>query len=503
MCALALATMSNCLDATEITIVLETDVACGTVNANGVSIAIGAPADESQPPSALGTTCSDGGIGSLVVLPSHAIDEPVGIRVVLGVDRKAELCSEDAGYAGCIVARRAIRYAPHHPLVLPIDLQQSCVGQACDPTSTCVNAACVDASAPCDPNGDCTIDAGAPPTQACAPPVLVAPLASTTLVTPRLVQVNALSYAVAWETQLVNDPSRAYDAVVVTSSGGPSSSVSTFATSPTLAVGSNIGPLGTDGVSLLAAMYQSTSSVIIAIPFGGTLGQSTSTPTITESLFGMFYEPSRTGYVFAGLSPPMNWPSLIVASPTGGTVTVNPMATVIGMAGIGLVRYGNFYFATMHDNAATCWLRPATMSGTTFTMGTTQSFSGCDAMRYAQTPSANTLVATSSSGALSVSINGTNGIPLGPVNAENAFPTFQALVTGTTFRVVWTHGGVISTSPFTGSSTSAATTDLFTTGFTSGYGSGFDAVSDGATGYALAFWANLGGKSGVYFTHCN
>jgi hypothetical protein len=124
-------------------------------------------------------------------------------------------------------------------------------------------------------------------------------------------------------------------------------------------------------------------------------------------------------------------------------------------------------------------------------------------LRYAETPSANTLVAISSGGALSVSINGTNGIPLGPVNAENAFPTFQALVTGTTFRVVWTHGGVISTSPLTGNSTSAASTDLFTTGFTSGYGSGFDAVSDGSTGYALAFWANFGGHTGIYFTHCN
>jgi hypothetical protein len=30
------------------------------------------------------------------------------------------------------------------------------------------------------------------------------------------------------------------------------------------------------------------------------------------------------------------------------------MATVTGVGGLGLVKYGNFYYATMHDNAGVC-----------------------------------------------------------------------------------------------------------------------------------------------------
>ena len=154
---------SSCLDPTEIVLQLSTDVACSAVVANGVAIAIGAPDDDDASSVHVVTMlCSpDGSIGSLVVTPSGAIDQDIGVRVTLGVDASAETCGPPR-YDGCIVSRRALRFDPHTPLTLPISLDQACIGVPCTPDSTCVNGTCVDASVPpC--TGICGVEDAAPP----------------------------------------------------------------------------------------------------------------------------------------------------------------------------------------------------------------------------------------------------------------------------------------------------------------------------------------------------
>ncbi len=109
-------------------LVLGTDVNCTVVTSSGVSIALGAPGNDNSGVVTSTEMCSsDGGIGTLVVVPSQGDNQTVGIRVTLGVDVLTQNCHGPL-YTGCIVARRSLRYVPHHPLTLPIDLDESCLG---------------------------------------------------------------------------------------------------------------------------------------------------------------------------------------------------------------------------------------------------------------------------------------------------------------------------------------------------------------------------------------
>ena len=67
------------------------------------------------------------------------------------------------GYAGCIVARRALRYSPHESLDVAIELSADCVGQACDPDHTCLTGGCANVSdgAPVDVTNAPSVQCGA------------------------------------------------------------------------------------------------------------------------------------------------------------------------------------------------------------------------------------------------------------------------------------------------------------------------------------------------------
>src|SRR5262245_43212128 len=137
----ALSATSSCLAPTEITLVLSTDVPCASIR--GTAIAIGAPGDDKTGIATSVQRCSDdGGIGTLVVVPSGSIDDSVAVRVMLGMQSDPETCKEP-DFTGCVVARRALRYVPHHPLTLPIELSGACVNQPCDPNTSCVDGTCV------------------------------------------------------------------------------------------------------------------------------------------------------------------------------------------------------------------------------------------------------------------------------------------------------------------------------------------------------------------------
>jgi hypothetical protein len=172
---------ASCRSPTEITLELTTDEPCELVFATGANITAGSFEElERKPPGARTSDCralnGEGSLGSLVLVPSGPLDDPIAVRVVMGVTRSADDCvaAIPPDYSGCIVARRSLRYLPHTPLTLPIALRRACVGKEC-PGQTCVEGSCVDPSI--DPSrcvredgcGEGTLlpaDGAAPPTEA-------------------------------------------------------------------------------------------------------------------------------------------------------------------------------------------------------------------------------------------------------------------------------------------------------------------------------------------------
>ncbi len=160
----------GCLEPTQITLELSTDVPCEETA--GSAITVGVPlALETRDPVLVGQTCTAAGargdLGSMVLVPSGDDDAPVGVKVALAVsDDEAETLTVEEGclkpdYAShCIIARRSLRYLPNTPLVLPIELSRVCQGVFCDDDTTCVNGKCVDATVNPD---DCTGPPGCQP----------------------------------------------------------------------------------------------------------------------------------------------------------------------------------------------------------------------------------------------------------------------------------------------------------------------------------------------------
>lgn len=92
-----LATMATavlgCREPTRITVLLTTDVPCDQTR--GSTMTIGAPGQiEDKAIAATSSACTSAGgrIGSIVVVPSNADNDEVGIKAVLGVGRSASEC---------------------------------------------------------------------------------------------------------------------------------------------------------------------------------------------------------------------------------------------------------------------------------------------------------------------------------------------------------------------------------------------------------------------------
>ncbi|MBM4362446.1 MAG: hypothetical protein FJ104_07175, partial [Deltaproteobacteria bacterium] len=155
------AAAASCREPTQVTVSLTTDLACTELA--GASITPGKLGGFDEAPIATSTrACKEASplrqIGTIVLFPSGESDSSFALQVVAGVDVPVESCTPP-DYRGCIVARRAMRYAPHTPLELPIVLREICKDVVCDPASTCVQGGCVTATVPdpedC-PGGRCT-----------------------------------------------------------------------------------------------------------------------------------------------------------------------------------------------------------------------------------------------------------------------------------------------------------------------------------------------------------
>jgi hypothetical protein len=137
----------GCRSATQIEVQVTTDLPCGRAN-GGASLTSGTLLEiEGAPPTTTSRTCTDGKLGSVVLVPSDADDAKVAFKVIAGIDgQDAEECKAPNYGPKCIVARRALRFEAHTPLTVPVTMRLSCAGIACDPTQTCVQGACVDAT---------------------------------------------------------------------------------------------------------------------------------------------------------------------------------------------------------------------------------------------------------------------------------------------------------------------------------------------------------------------
>jgi hypothetical protein len=145
-----LAALTGCRSPTQISVTLETDVPCAQVTETSFTAGeLGAL--ESAPPTTEGTSCNNGTLGTVVLVPSGADDATVAFKVVTALNgQTVDTCSGAAGASdpNCIVARRALRYVPHTPLDVIVAMTQACEGEICGADTTCVNGACASATIP-------------------------------------------------------------------------------------------------------------------------------------------------------------------------------------------------------------------------------------------------------------------------------------------------------------------------------------------------------------------
>lgn len=147
-CALAAALVASCREPTEVRLVLSSDLrTCpplpGAKSSGTTTITVGADlASLSDGPGTTTDTCtpaSPGSIGELVLVPSGDRGAQIAIEIVAGLGKEA--CAArvpGTSLAGCVVARRRLRFVPHTSLELPVELRQECAGVSCPPEETCI-----------------------------------------------------------------------------------------------------------------------------------------------------------------------------------------------------------------------------------------------------------------------------------------------------------------------------------------------------------------------------
>ncbi len=156
--------LAACRAPTQIVVEVTTDVPCADTGAvddpvvKGTAIVVGSPAAfraASRAPAAVTTSCVDGRMGSLVVVPSDGTNDEIGIRVAVGTrSLTGEQCAAECG-SGCVQATRVLRFVPHESLELPIDIHRTCIGVCCPAGSTCVKGDCVPDTVRCAAGREC------------------------------------------------------------------------------------------------------------------------------------------------------------------------------------------------------------------------------------------------------------------------------------------------------------------------------------------------------------
>src|SRR5438552_2367436 len=131
----AVGAFASCRSPTDITFQVSTDLPCADLGSTAITVGPPGALEDLDPTTSTKQCADDGTIGTLVVLQSGADDERVAIRIVSGYQKLAESCAS-TGYAGCIVARRTLRFVPHGELKVLVTMDRECLGIPCSPDET-------------------------------------------------------------------------------------------------------------------------------------------------------------------------------------------------------------------------------------------------------------------------------------------------------------------------------------------------------------------------------
>jgi hypothetical protein len=179
LCALgALVAAVSCLDATEVTLVVTTDVPC-KLN-QGTAITIGDPSEvlTQKTPQTITRDCTlaspdvdDSGaltsqatIGTLVVVPSAGRSDSFRVQIVMALD--PNMSPDDClkvGATNCIAESREVSFIPHTPITLPIEITLDCENVTCLKGTTCDHGHCVVDTAHVDCTGGGACNGNIPP----------------------------------------------------------------------------------------------------------------------------------------------------------------------------------------------------------------------------------------------------------------------------------------------------------------------------------------------------
>jgi hypothetical protein len=507
--ALGVASLWSCLDPTEVTLVISTNLPCTAVTqSGGVAISVGPPGDDSVSPSAVAKSCSDdGGVGTLVVVPNGDPKAQLGIRVVVGVDASTSSCDQ-TNYAGCIVARRSLYYVPHQPLTMPIYLDQACVSVHCDPNSTCQNGQCVPAETTCT-NSICSVtgdggppDAG-PPDASDGGPTCVTSQASVavskTALAPRVAKTTA-GYVVAWFDS-VTSQAEMQSFYLVPPNALP------FANAvyvPPMNNAAILGPLGTDGVnhSLLLQGGAPLTTAYVQTPDGGVAAAHTFSDY--APLEGVYADPDAGGFVSAFVAPTPSASILASWAPDGQFSMGASVGT--GFDQVSLSRFGSTYSLTTHTSNHACSVYTCTSYAVCgaaplakFNIG-----AGCYGAKFVQNGTAQVLAWTSfgDGGSYLLNVSGVTS-PISEIDGANEFLALP--VNGSQVRLLWVVAGSLKTAVVDASLQVSAVDTLVASGIRP-VSMPFGGTSDDPTqpGYAVVYWWVPGTTQTLSFAHyCN
>jgi hypothetical protein len=171
------ALLAGCRSPTQITFQVTTDVRCQDLQSTQIVAGSLDVLSTDRPATTTAPKCAtEGHIGSLVVVPSAADDELVAVKITTGVSVPPDQCGPQG--QGCIVAKRALHYLPHQPLVVDVPMNASCEGVYCPGEETCVDGQCRSAiigdpglctGSGCDPGVLTPEDGGGAPVDGSAP----------------------------------------------------------------------------------------------------------------------------------------------------------------------------------------------------------------------------------------------------------------------------------------------------------------------------------------------
>jgi hypothetical protein len=139
-----IAASSSCARGTEVTLDIRTNAPCERVR--GAVVRMSRAAADLPAAGVIATrdgcTAGGGDVGTLTIVPSGVDDAEIAVQVTLGLGRDPRSCSPD-DRAGCVVARRALRFVPGKSTRLLIEMDALCEGRACAAEETCEKDRCV------------------------------------------------------------------------------------------------------------------------------------------------------------------------------------------------------------------------------------------------------------------------------------------------------------------------------------------------------------------------